>query len=457
MPHVVVVGGGITGLVAAFRLSQAEGVDVTLLEARPGLGGKINTVSLDGARVELGPDSFLPRDDGPLRLCRDIGLADELVEPNDFGGWLYRDGSLTRLPSGTVLGFPASLRSLATTPVLSPAGRLRAGLEVFYRHRLSGPDVSVGAFTRARFGDEVLERLVDPLLAGTRAGDVREMSLAAAIPPVDTAARSHRSVVLGLRRARKAALSTRPRFFAPAGGMHRLVEALEGAMPAVEVHRNTSVGSIEIRDGGTFLLNTPELSLRADGVVVAVPAPAAAEMLRPLSRVAAAELASIEHAPSAVINLLFPQESIDLPEGGSGILIPTCEQMVLSGCTWFSRKWPHLRASDGRVTIRCFVGRGLREGALELTDEDLADAVARELATISKLAAPPTAVKVTRWEAGLPRYTVGHLDRVARIEKDLAALPRLRVAGASLRGSGIPDCIAQAEAAAAAVVEQLRG
>lgn len=457
MPHVAVVGGGITGLVAAFRLSQAEGVDVTLLEAGPGVGGKIKTVSLDGARVELGPDSFLPRDDAPLRLCRDIGLADELVEPNDFGGWLYRDGSLTRLPSGTVLGFPASLRSLATTPVLSPAGRLRAGLEAFNRHPLAGPDVSVGAFTRARFGDEMLERLVDPLLAGTRAGDVREMSLAAAIPPVDAAARSHRSVVLGLRRARKAARSTRPRFFAPAAGMHRLIEALEDAMPEVEVHRNTPVRSIEIDDGGTFSLSTSGRSLRADGVVVAAPAPAAGEMLRPLSSVAATELASIEHAPSAVINLLFPQGSIDLREGGSGVLVPTSEQMVLSGCTWFSRKWPHLRASDGRVTIRCFVGRGLRDAALDLSDEDLTGAIVRELGTIMRLGAAPTAMKVTRWEAGLPRYTVGHLERVARIEEDLAALPRLRVAGASLRGSGIPDCIAQAEAAAAAVVEQLRG
>jgi oxygen-dependent protoporphyrinogen oxidase len=432
-------------------------VDVTLLEAGAGVGGKINTVSLEGARVELGPDSFLPRDDRPLRLCRDIGLADELVEPNDFGGWLYRDGSLTRLPSGTVLGFPASFGSLATTRVLSPSGRVRAAGEVFNRRPLSGPDVSVGAFTRARFGHEVLERLVDPLLAGTRAGDVDEMSLAAAIPPVDAVARSHRSVFLGLRRARKAARSDRPRFFAPRGGMHRLVEALEDAMPAVQVHRDAPVGSIEIDDGGGFALSTSEGSLAADGVIVTAPAHAAGAMLRPLSSVAAKELKSIDHAPSSVINLLFPDGSARLPDGGSGVLIPTSERMVLSGCTWFSRKWPHLQAGDGRITIRCFVGRGPRDGALDLSDRDLTDAVVRELGTILRLDAAPTATTVTRWEAGLPRYTVGHLERVARIEEELTAFPRLRVAGASLRGSGIPDCIVQAEAAAAAILEQLRG
>jgi len=446
----------VTGLVAAFRLSQEPGLDVTLLEARKGVGGKVNTVTLDGARVELGPDSFLPRDDRPLRLCRDIGLAGELVEPHDFGGWLFRAGELRPLPSGTVLGFPASLRSLATARVLSPSERLRAAAELLNPRPLSGPDVSVGAFTRARLGPQVLERLVDPLLAGTRAGDVDEMSLAAAIPPVDAAARSHRSLIRGLASARKVGGGVRPRFFAPREGMHRLVEALEDAMLGVDVRRDTLVDAIETA-GEAFAVRTSNEVIEADAAIVTAPSHAAAAMLRALSRGAAEELERIEHASSAVVNLLFPQDSVRLPAGGSGVLIPSSERMAISGCTWFSNKWPHLAAEDGRITIRCFVGRGARDAALELSDRDLAGVVTEELTRVTTLGAAPSATKVTRWDSGLPRYVVGHLDRVKRIEKELAATPCLRLAGASLRGSGIPDCIAQAERAAAAVVQALRG
>lgn len=456
MPHVVVVGGGVTGLVAAFRASQQPGVEVTLLEARNGVGGKINTVTLDGARVELGPDSFLPRDDRPLQLCRDIELADELVEPQDFGGWLFHQGSLARLPPGTVLGFPTSLRSLLTANVLSPRARGRAALELLHPRRLTGPDVSVGAFTRARLGPEVLDRLVDPLLAGTRAGDVDDMSLAAAIPPVDAAARSHRSVVRGLRAPRREGAPVRPRFFAPRAGMHRLVEALEDAMPQVDMRRDTPVTSIRLDREG-FVLDLPNGPLRADAVIVSAPSHAAASMLRAMSPGAAEELGRIEHASSAVVNLLFPPGSVHLPQDGSGVLVPRSEGMTISGCTWFSNKWPDLAAPDGRMTIRCFVGRGPHDPALDLGDRDLAGVAIQELRSMLPVTADPTSVKTTRWEAGLPRYTVGHLDRVARIEKELAATPRLQTAGASLRGSGIPDCIAQAERAVATVLAALRG
>ena len=455
MPHVVVIGGGITGLVAAYRLSRQPGMDVTLLEAREELGGKIDTVALDGVPVELGPDSFLPRDEGPLRLCAELGIGGELVEPNDFGGWVFRGGRLTKLPPGTVLGFPASPRALATTPILSPAGRARAAVEILNRRRLSGPDVSVGSFTRARFGDELLERLVDPLLAGTRAGDVEEMSLAAAIPPVDAAARAHRSVTFGLGRNRSGG-HARPRFFAPRGGMYRLIEALEAAIPSVDVRRGHPVASIGSAGGG-FVVSARDETVHADGVIVTAPAHVAGPMLRSLSAAAADELSGIGHASSAVVNLLFPPGAVELPAEGTGILIPSSERMTISGCTWFSRKWPHLAAEDGRMTVRCFVGRGPREPALDLSDRDLTGVVAQELATILLVGAEPLISKTTRWEAGLPRYTVGHLDRVKRIEEELSGLPRLRLAGASLRGSGIPDCIAQAERACAGLVAVLRG
>ena len=453
MPHVVVVGGGITGLTAAFRASQQEGFEVTLLEAGSDVGGKIATTALEGGRVELSADSFLPRDDGPLRLCRDIGIADELVEPVDFGGWLFREGRLQALPSGTVLGFPTSARAAWRAKVLSPGARVRAAAEIFHRTPLTGGDVSVAAFTRARFGCQVLERLVDPLLAGTRAGAPDEMSLAAAIPPVDGAARRHGSVIRGLGRQRPTGAGP-PRFFAPRDGMRRMVEALVESIRDVDIRRRSRVNALH-RDGSAIAVELDGDRIAADAVILTTPARNAAPMLRPLVPDAATELEALRAASAAVVTFLFPAEGLRLPAGGSGVLVPSSEAMTISGCTWFSRKWP-AAAAPGHVTIRCFVGRGMRDPALDLSDADLAGVVLQELGSIVGPAPQPVASRVTRWDEAMPVYDVGHLERVDRIARALAGVP-VAVAGASYRGSGIPDCIAQAEAAVAGLVETLRG
>ncbi len=453
--HLVVVGGGITGLAAAFTASRTPGIDVTLLEARPEVGGKIGTISLRDARIELSADSFLPRDDVALQLCRDIGIGGELVSPADFGAWIYLKGRTHRFPAGTVLGFPASLRSLATTTLLSPAGKLRAAAELLARHTLSGPDVSVGEFARARLGAEVLERMIDPILAGTRAGSVDEMSLAAAIAPVDHAARNHHSVIAGLRRARRASGAAAPRFYAPEAGMHRIVEALEEAMPAVHLRRDTRVRSVS-KTRGAFEVDTATGSVPADAVIVATPAHVTAALLEPISPEAAEGLRTIEHTSTAVINLLFPAGGIGLLPSGSGLLVPSSEGMTISGCTWFSSKWPALAAPGGTVTIRCFVGRDRRESSLNLSDADLQGVALRELSRITSVHSDPLASHTTRWDQGMPRYTVGHLQRVTAIERALAETPGIAVAGASYRGSGIPDCIAQAQRAVATVTGAMR-
>lgn len=413
---------------------------MTLLEAGTDVGGKIATVALEGARTELSADSFLPRDDTPLRLCRDIGIADELVPPVDFGGWLWREGRLQALPPGTVLGFPTSVRAALSAKVLSPAARVRAAAEVLHRTRLTGRDVSVAAFTRARFGPQVLDRLVDPLLAGTRAGDPDEMSLAAAVPPVDEAARTDRSVIRGLARQRPAGAGP-PRFYAPRGGMRRMVDALVDGLRDVDVRRGVEAHALH-RDG-------------SDIVILATPARNAAPLLRPLAPAAAAELEALRAASAAVVTLLFPSDALRLPAGGSGVLVPSSEAMTISGCTWFSKKWP-AAAAPGHTTIRCFVGRGMRDPALDLSDEDLAGVVVQELGAILGLERQAAATRVTRWDHAMPVYDVGHLERLGRITHALAGLP-VALAGASYRGSGIPDCIGQAEAAVAGLVETLQG
>lgn len=446
------VGGGISGLVAAYRLSQARGISVTLFEAAEELGGKIATVPLDDTRVELGADSFLPRDDGPLQLCRDLGVDAELVEPSGFGGLVWFRGKLTPLPSGTVLGFPASLRSLREADILTVKGKLRAAAERFQRRHLRGGDVSVGEFTRKRFGSELLERVVDPLLAGTRAGDVEEMSLAAAIPPVDAAARSHRSVIEGLS-SRSATSNFTPRFFAPREGMQQLVAALESSITG-EIRRSTPVEAM-VHEGDGLSILTEEGSVGCDGVILATPAHHASAVVSKISPQAAWHLDQIAHVSCAVVNLLFPPGAVTLPPSGSGVLIPSSEAMTISGCTWFSRKWPALASPTGAITIRCFVGRGARDPALDLDDRDLTGVVLNELSTTVSVTSGPLASLVARWNRALPAYRVGHLERVDRIETLLATEP-IEIAGASYRGTGIPDCIAQAERAATRLSIHLR-
>lgn len=451
MAHVIVVGGGISGLVAAYRLGRQPEMSVTLLEGGDRLGGKIATVPFGDARVELGADSFLPRDDRPLQLCRDIGIEGDLVEPSGFGGSVWWRGALRPLPAGTVLGFPTSLRSIARTRILSSTGRVRAAAETLRRRPLSGPDVSVAEFTRGRFGHELLERVVDPLLAGTRAGDVTQMSLAAAIPPVDAAARGHGSVTRGLAAMRSNGVA--PRFLAPRSGMQALIDALAAHIQG-DVRLDSPARSVTPRGGG-FTIELDNGDLSCDGVLVATPSNRAAELVSGWAPQAAWHLNQIPHSAGAVVNLLFPPAAVTVPAVGSGVLVPSSEAMTISGCTWFSSKWPAL-ASENAVNIRCFVGRGARDPALDLDDRDLSGVVVEELSRIVSVSRPPTDSLVTRWDHGMPVYRVGHLDRVARIEALLGEHPGVALSGADYRGSGIPDCIAQADRAVTGVLEHLR-
>ena len=448
-----VIGGGITGLVASLRLAQA-GVDVTLLEGSDRLGGKIRTGALDTSTIELGADSFLPRDERPLALCREVGVADELIGPSDFGAWVFSDDRLHRMPAGTVLGTPTSLKPLASSDLLSWKGKARAATDLLRIRPLSGADVPVASLIRSRLGAEVLERMVDPLLAGTRAGDVSEMSLAAAIPPIDAAARMSGSLIRGLQRSSQRSAGT-PAFYAPEEGMARLTEAIEAKLQAVQIRKGEPVLRLG-RDGRVFRIETETGSFRTDAVLVTTPSYVAAELVSDIAPDVELELSSIPHASSAVVNLLFPADAVGLPAGGSGVLVPSKEQMTVSGCTWFSRKWPNHAAPDGPMTVRCFVGRADRDPSLDLDNRDLVGVVVTELGRLIEVSEAPLQHHVQRWDKGLPQYKVGHLERVARIEAALADRGPITVAGASYRGSGIPDCIRQAETAAKALLDQAR-
>ena len=449
---VAVVGGGITGLTAAWSvLRAAPDTEVVLYEAAAELGGKIKTVGFAGGRIEAGPDSFLARDPDVVALLDQVGLGDALIEPAVFGAALWVGGRLRRLPEGSFWGLPVGASVALRAEALSGRGRIRALADLVSPRRLRGADVSVAHFIGRRFGEEVLTRLVDPLLAGTRSGAVETMSLAAGLPQVDSIARRHRSVMRGIAWERRGgvAASGPPPFKAVAGGMSSIVSAIAHALDSAEIVTGSAVATVGRRAEQFEVTTAAGETRRVDGVVLCVPARAAAELVRPFSNSAAAALATIQHAPACSVALGYRQGALSVPRGTSGILLPRSAKTTISACTWWTTKWPG--SVPEHQVVRCFVGRASADPVPE-EDGALVEACARDLRNIAGRTEDPIESHVTRWEEGLPQYRVGHLEKVAAIERALDHVPGLALAGASYRGSGLPDCIAQGRRAADRVV-----
>jgi len=458
-PTVVVVGAGITGLAAAWELvtrPPAAGPPprVVVLESDERVGGKIASVDLGGRPVDGGADAFIARVPAGVELCRELGLRAELEAPAANGAFVWTRGRLRPLPEGLVLGVPSDLLGLARSGAVSVAGLGRAALDLVLPPTAPPPsgDRSVGELVAARFGRQVQERVVDPLLGGIHAGRSERLSLAATAPQLATASERHRSLLLGLR----ATAPPRPPggaapavFNSLAGGLHRLVTRLveELRSRGVELRTSCPAEALGEGEGGhAWALGTPGGTLAADAVILAVPAPVAAGLLRPLAPAAAADLAGIEHASVALVLLAYAAAAMGGPLDGSGFLVPRVDGRLMTACSWYTSKWPG-RWPEDEVVLRASVGRWGQD-PLGLTDDELVERVRTELAAAMGVTAAPTAATVVRWKEAFPQYTVGHLDRVARIEAGVARLPGLALAGAALRGIGVPACIEQGRQAA---------
>ncbi|MDQ1373768.1 MAG: protoporphyrinogen/coproporphyrinogen oxidase [Actinomycetota bacterium] len=426
MTRINVVGGGIAGLAAAWFLER-RGFDVEVHEATGRLGGKIATGDVEGHPVELGPDAFLARVHDGVELCRALGLGDELVAPATGQAHLLHDGQLRPLPEGLVLGVPSDVLAVARSGVLSPLGLLRAAAEPFLPGRPLQHDATVGSVVRNRFGDEVFEKLVDPLVSGINAGRADELSIDASTPQLAALARRDRSLLVGARRSRRTAPAGGPVFLTVRSGLSRLVEKLAADLRG-KVHLDAPVASLDDLDG--------------DGVVVAVPAFAAAGLL---DGEAGRELAAIPYASVALTVLTYPVAAVRRHLDGSGFLVPRREGRLMTACSWGSSKWPHWAGRD-RVVLRVSAGRSDDTRAMDLGDDELVARLHTELDGVIGVRAQPDEAVVTRWPRSFPQYHVGHLERVARIEAALAT--NVAVAGAAYRGVGVPACIASGRAAA---------
>jgi protoporphyrinogen/coproporphyrinogen III oxidase len=451
-----VVGGGITGLVAA-RTLALEGAEVTLVEPDP-VGGKLRASTFDGGRLDEAADAFLARVPDGVELCRALGIEGDLVSPAARRAHVWSRGALRLLPEEQVLGVPTDLDALEASGIVSAAGLAAARHDVEVPLVAPDADATIGALVRDRLGDEVAERLVDPLVGGINAGDTDFLSLAATVPQLDAAARSGAPSLIEACRTQRALVADRtaPVFFAPRGGMVALVEALQSDLERQGVVGRTASATGLERHGQQWSVQLDRGSpVGADAVVVATPAGAAAALVRPHALRSATLLAAIPYASVAMVSLAVRREDIDRELDGSGYLVPRVEGRTITACSWTTAKWPHLHG-DGTVWLRASAGRDGATDALRLDDEALVIAVLADLADTMALRGTPEAVRVGRWADSFPQYRPGHLDRVAAIDADLAAsAPGVVVAGAALRGLGVPACIRQGDATARRVLAAL--
>jgi oxygen-dependent protoporphyrinogen oxidase len=455
----VVVGGGITGLAAAYRaaeLARARGraLELTLVEARDRLGGTIATERAGGFLVEAGPDSFLSEKPWALALCRRLGVEERLAPTDDRHRkvFVWRAGRLQPLPDGFQLLAPTRLAPFLASGLFSWPGKLRMALDLVLPRGIAD-DESLGSFVRRRLGREALERVAQPLVAGIYTADPDDLSLTATMPRFAELEKRERSIILGLWRASRGALPASTSgarwslFVTFRDGMEALVESLAERLAPGAVLLKHRVAGVE-RHGDRWRVATAEgVDLEADRVVVATESHAAARMLRYVDPALATLLAEIPYASSATVTLGYRRTDVPHPLDGFGFVVPRTEGHALLACTFSSVKYPG-RAPEGDVLLRCFVGGALNETVLERDDAGLVRLARDELRQAMAIAAEPLLTRVFRWPKAMPQYHVGHLARVETIERVVGSLPGLDLAGGAYRGVGIADCVRSGEAAA---------
>ena len=461
--HVIVIGGGISGLAAAQRLC-ADGASVTVLEASARVGGKLLTGDVAGsAAVDLGAESMLARRPEGVDLAREAGLGESLVPPTGAGAAIWSRGELCPMPKGHVMGVPGDAEALRG--LLSADGVARVAREPELPPEPFGEDAAIGEYVARRLGREVVDRLVEPLLGGVYAGDAYRISMRAAVPVLYEAARHGSSLLAGVRAVQEEAAAqpcASPVFMGVEGGVGRLPLAVADACRAAgasirtgtavrELHGPRTGGSVRA-DGapaGWSVVTDGGEVLHADAVVLAVPAPRAARLLVDEVPAAARELAAVEYASMALVTLAFRRGDLERVPEGSGFLVPPVDGRAIKAATFSGNKWSWVAAQDPELfVLRTSVGRYGEEAVLERDDAELAALSLRDLRTATGLTATPVDRLVTRWDGGLPQYPVGHGARVARVREAVADVPGLAVCGAAYEGVGIPACIASGKRAA---------
>ena len=458
---VAVVGGGISGLSAAYHLTRARragaAVEPWLFEASDRLGGSLRTESVEGCLIEAGADSFLTEKSEGRDFCRELGLEDRLIGSNDHQRrtWIVLDGRLVPLPAGIEFIIPAKLLPLAFTPMFTWTEKLKILSEVFNRQRPPVGDESVAAFIERHFGRALLDVLVDPMLNGVYGADTRRLSVRAVLPRLVAMEKRWGSLLLGILAARRRRGSAKkdgpspPLFSALRGGFTEMVDAARSKLEANRVLTNCPVEGME-KVGGRHLLRFKGRDpMEFDAVILAQSAWAAGKVLSGIDRELGELLQGIPYASSMVVALVFDRAEVGKIPEGFGFLVPRREGKRLRACTFVGQKFSH-RVPDDKVMLRCFLGGMADESVLSLGDEEVLAMVREELKDILGFVAAPIGSKIFRWRRAMAQYPVGHLERLEAIEGRLEAHPGLLLAGNGYRGIGVPDCIRSGRKAAEA-------
>lgn len=468
--HIAVIGGGVTGLSVAYRLLSSpkrDGLSVTLIEAKPRLGGNIVTERRDGFVIDGGPDSFVAAKPQATALCKELGLGDRLITTIEKNRRVYilRHDKLHSLPEGIVLTIPTRFMPLATSPIFSWSAKARMALD-FVLPRRANPkdDESIGSFVRRRLGREALEVLADPLLGGIYAGDVDKLGIRSTFPQLAELEDKHGSLIRGaLSQRRKTAPGTPPPspFQSLEGGMGELIDALEAKIRALggNIIVGAPINSLAPpteRSAGRWTVrysqaNRSEETLAVDGIVMTTQSHVAASVCERFDAELGEMLRGIPYLSTATVALAYPRSAVAHPLDAVGVIIPRDERRRILAATFISSKW-RSRAPEDMVLMRVFVGGHRDPSRLSSSDEELAAVGREELERLLNLRAEPLFTRVFRYEQANAQPIVGHADHVRRIRQRAERHPGLWFAGAAYEGVGIPDCVRQANDAAALVL-----
>jgi oxygen-dependent protoporphyrinogen oxidase len=455
-PHVevAIIGGGIAGLTAAYRFAKA-GVRFRLFEASPRLGGLIRTERQQGFLIDAGPDTLLSHRPEALALCRELGIGDRLVPATSSPRPTYvvHHQHMYALPEGMSLGVPARLAPLVRTPLFSALGKMRMALDLAIAPRRDGADESIASFFRRRLGQEALERIGEPLLAGIHAGDAERLSVRANFPTLLDMEARHGSIIRAAWAASRAGSTSRGQaFFSLREGLGELVDTLVARLPPASMRTAARITSVRTRGTG-FELNGPG-GVHADSLVLAAPLWETARLLVPAAPDAAVALEPIRFASSATVFLGFRRQQVANPLEGHGFVVPRREGMRTRACTIASHKYPG-RAPDGFILLKGYLGGLSRSEMLGATDEDIAQVFEREMVPLLGLCGRPVLSRIFRWPGATPQMEVGHAARVSAVQQALSHHPGLVVIGAGLRGSGVSSSVADGDRAACQVLTWL--
>jgi len=466
MKRIVIIGGGISGLAAAHRLTELarnrqQHIAVTLLEASTRLGGTIQTEHRDGFLLERGPDSFISEKPEAVALAKRLGIDSRLIHTNDEHrrSFIVRDGRLRGVPEGFQLLAPSRIWPFVTTDIFSAAGKLRIAADLFLpRTAANGNnDESLASFVTRRLGKEALDRMAQPMVGGIYTADPATLSLRATLPRFLDMERKHRSIILAMLRQRKVNKTevsgvSGPRyslFLSFDQGMQILTDELERSITAagVTIELNSKVTSLDRGPEGWTVTTSNGSRVHTDGVCLGIPAYSAAFLLEKIDNNLAQQLRAIEYTSTATINFAYRREDVGHPLDGFGFVVPFIERRALIACTFSSVKFSD-RAPEQHVLLRAFVGGALQPEIFQLNEAEMVAQVRSDLEQLLSIQGQPIFVETAKWSRSMPQYYVGHLERVGAIEARVSSLNTIALAGNSYRGAGIPDCIRSGEAAA---------